>query len=169
LGPLGSAFCLGPHRFDSHTLPGTEAASPPVRGSAASARLGAGWSRPATPDPQLRSYLVRRTGGWGGDGPVVVRGREGGKGEGFEFKCVKQVASTTGRAGCLPSRSQALRAKQVACQAGRKHYGPSRLLAKQVASTTGRKHYGPSRLQEWRAGEGGRGGNAHPFMPYDDV
>ena len=67
------------------------------------------------------------------------------------------------------SRSQALRAEQVACQAGRKHYGPSRLLAKQVASTTGRKHYGPSRLQEWRAGEGGRGGNAHPFMPSDDV
>ena len=49
----------------------------------------------------------------------------------------KQVASTTGRAGCLPSRSQALRVEQVAFQANSKHYGPSRLLAKQVASTTG--------------------------------
>ena len=49
------------------------------------------------------------------------------------------------------SRSQALRAEQVACQAGRKHYGPSRLLAKQVASTTGQAGCMPSRSQALRA------------------
>ena len=55
-------------------------------------------------------------------------------------------------------------------QAGRKHYGPSRLLAKQVASTAGRAGcMNGGRERGGGAGGGEGGGNAHPFMPYDDV